>query len=107
MSSYAACHHGPPLTDAFPLPRNMRSPQLFRTPSLNSAFLQMLHSFVANFSRLNPALFALAGGLGQAAFFIDIPSEILARWGERRPRNPWKGGQERGSKTDLEKDTKK
>ena len=107
MSSYAACHHGPPLTDAFPLPRNMRFPQLFRTPSLNSVFLQMLHSFVTHFRDLILRFSLLQVTWGKQRFFIDIPSEILARWGERRPRNPRKGSQERGSKTDLEKDTEK
>ena len=67
----------------------------------------MLHTFVVNCSRHVLALFHLAGDLGQAAFLIGIPSEILVCWGERCPRNPQKGSQERGSKTDLEKDTKK
>ena len=57
-------------------------------------------SFLANFSRLNPALFALAGDLGQAAFFYRHPKrnpsslggEASKKPSERQSRKGFKNG---------------
>ncbi len=63
-------------------PSQYAIPTTFSNPKFELCFfLQMLHTFVDHCSRHVLALFDLAGDLGQAAFLIDIPSEILVCWG--------------------------
>ena len=79
----------PPSHGCLSPPSQYAIPTTFSHPKFELCFfLQLLHSFVAHFSRRNPALFDLAGDLGQAAFFYRHPKRNPSSLGEEASKKP-------------------